>query len=123
MAAMRKGVVRAIAIISVLFFLRLCGLYPSLDIFPLRSSSRSSFSGGPANSTLGFGAVYAVSGRGSPRRDHLVQSANVTGIDLTIPEQPQWTDQDEANFRAGGDAEMSRGSVFAWLAHDFVLKK
>lgn len=118
MAAMRKGVVRAVAIISVILFLRLCGLYPSADVFPLRSSSSS-----PANSTLGFGAIFAVSGRGSPRRDHLIQSANVTGIDLTIPEQPQWTGKDEDEFRAVGEAKMSSGSVFAWLSHDFTLKK
>ncbi|KAF1808864.1 hypothetical protein P152DRAFT_404563 [Eremomyces bilateralis CBS 781.70] len=86
----------------------------------------SSFSSlGPANSTLGFGAVYVVSGLNSPRRFGLVQAANVTGIDLTIPTQPIWTDHDERKFYEDGFGNITTttGSIRAWLAHDSVLQE
>ncbi|OJD35610.1 glycosyltransferase family 25 protein [Diplodia corticola] len=79
---------------------------------------------GPANSTLGFGAVYAVSATDSPRRARLIQAANVTEIDLTIPTLPQWTDDDEARFRDGlkeQDRGAGHGSIMAWFSHLHIL--
>lgn len=78
---------------------------------------------GAANSTLGFGAVYVVSGPNSPRRPHIIQAANVTGIDLTIPNQPSWTTDDVRTFYEGGDVASTKGSVYAWFAHDRVLQE
>lgn len=78
----------------------------------------------PANSTLGFGAVYAVSATNSPRRTRLIQAANVTEINLTIPSLPQWTADDETNFRAGlkeQDRDAGHGSIMAWLSHIHIL--
>ncbi|OCK80939.1 glycosyltransferase family 25 protein [Lepidopterella palustris CBS 459.81] len=79
----------------------------------------------PANSTLGFGAILVVSSPNvdADRRYNIIQAANVTELDLTIPLQPEWTDKDEAEFRKGGTAEMGKGSVFAWLAHIHVLQE
>ncbi|GME50029.1 glycosyltransferase family 25 protein [Neofusicoccum parvum] len=80
---------------------------------------------GPANATLGFGAIIVVSGPGSPRRSKIIQAANVTEIDLTIPEQPEWTDAHLQNFTDAmkwGGRETGRGSQLAWLSHDFALK-
>ncbi|GAB7351511.1 hypothetical protein MBLNU459_g2154t1 [Dothideomycetes sp. NU459] len=89
------------------------------------STSIKSFSAthiAPANSTLGFGALYVVSGPGSPRRDGLVQSANVSELRLTIPELPAWTDAQVMAFR-GSDTRttITNGSVRAWLSHNLIL--
>ncbi|EKG17971.1 hypothetical protein MPH_04779 [Macrophomina phaseolina MS6] len=80
---------------------------------------------GPANATLGFGAVIVVSGPGSPRRAKIIQASNVTEISLTIPEQPEWTDQHLQNFTDAmkwGGRDTGRGSALAWLSHDHALK-
>ena len=75
----------------------------------------------PANSTLGFGAVVVVSKKGSERRHALVQAANVTDVQLTIPEQPQWTDDDIQSF-VNGEENAPRGSILAWLGHHNALR-
>lgn len=75
----------------------------------------------PANRTLGFGAVAVVSREGSKRRHALVQAANVTSIDLTIPKQPQWTEGDLQRF-IDGQENAQRGSLLAWLGHRNVLQ-
>jgi len=78
----------------------------------------------PANATLGFGAVYVVSGPDSPRREGLVESANVTELHLTIPRLPSWTDEQVADFRDQDNPEKStilNGSIKAWLSHNMVL--
>ena len=76
------------------------------------------------NGTLGFGGLYAVSGPGSPRRLRLQQAAAVTGLNITIPEQQTWTDQDVDNFRWPNreESEVKTGTVKAWLSHHVVLK-
>jgi hypothetical protein len=74
-----------------------------------------------ANSTLGFGAVVAVSREGSKRRHALVQAANVTNIDITIPKQPSWTEGDLQRFIDGQD-DAQRGSILAWLGHRNALQ-
>ncbi|KAF2140321.1 glycosyltransferase family 25 protein [Aplosporella prunicola CBS 121167] len=70
----------------------------------------------PANATLGFGAVLAVSRAASPRRHHLLFAANLTGIDITIPDQPVWSDRQVAAFRAH-NSTITRGSALAWMGH------
>lgn len=47
----------------------------------------------PANSTLGFGAIIAVSHSQSPRRASLLWAAYLTNIDIVIPSQPDWTER------------------------------
>lgn len=75
----------------------------------------------PANRTLGFGAVVVVSSNGSDRRHSLVQAANVTDFDLTIPQQPDWTEGDVQRFINGQD-NVQRGSILAWLGHHNALR-
>lgn len=76
------------------------------------------------NATLGFGAVYAVSGPGSPRRSRLEQAAAVTGLDLKIPDQPAWTDEDVDHFRwhNKSESQVLVGTVKAWLSHHVILR-
>ncbi|KAG9193217.1 hypothetical protein G6011_03252 [Alternaria panax] len=45
----------------------------------------------PANSTLGFGAILAVSHANSPRQQSLLWAANLTDIVIVIPAQKEWT--------------------------------
>ncbi|KAF2143491.1 glycosyltransferase family 25 protein [Aplosporella prunicola CBS 121167] len=74
----------------------------------------------PANATLGFGAVLAVSGPDSPRRSALLQAANVTGLELTVPDQPRWTEEHVDAFNKAlepTEQGTGRGSVFSWLSH------
>lgn len=77
-----------------------------------------------ANATLGFGAIYVVSGPGSPRRGRLQEAAAVTEVDLTIPEQTQWSDEDVADFRIEDEngSDVGEGSIKAWLSHRLVLE-
>lgn len=71
----------------------------------------------PANATLGFGAVVAVSHSTSPRRRALVFAANMTSIDLTIPDQPVWTDADLEAFHSPKGSRIKKGSALAWMGH------
>lgn len=75
----------------------------------------------PANRTLGFGAVVVVSKDASARRHSLVQAANVTDFDVTIPQQPDWTEGDVQRFINGQD-RVQRGSILAWLGHHNALR-
>ncbi|KAF2702986.1 glycosyltransferase family 25 protein, partial [Pleomassaria siparia CBS 279.74] len=81
-----------------------------------------------ANSTLGFGAILAVSHETSPRRASLVYAANLTGLDIAIPAQPKWTDEDVQTFMVGEEEErgsksrISRGSALAWMGHLNALR-
>jgi len=76
----------------------------------------------PANSTLGFGAVVAVSRATSPRQESLILAANITEIDVTIPSQPSWTDADLMTIVADHGSQITRGSALAWLGHLNVLR-
>lgn len=76
----------------------------------------------PTNATLGFGAVVVVSKADSPRRHALLQAANVTEIELTIPAQPVWTEDDVNNFKNGPESKMGHGSIYAWLGHHNALR-
>ncbi|KAL6711452.1 hypothetical protein ACN47E_004386 [Coniothyrium glycines] len=75
----------------------------------------------PANRTLGFGAVLAVSKGGSGRRHSLLQAANVTDFDITIPKQPDWTEGQVHTF-INGQTGAQRGSILAWLGHRNALR-
>lgn len=61
--------------------------------------------------------MVAVSREQSPRREGLLLAANITEIDITIPQQPAWTDADVTKLRAEKDSRISRGSALAWLGH------
>ncbi|KAF2403032.1 hypothetical protein EJ06DRAFT_554569 [Trichodelitschia bisporula] len=76
----------------------------------------------PANATLGFSTILAVSKPNSPRQASLAIGANLTGIDIVIPSQPTWTDADIAAVRANNGSTISRGSALAWLGHLNALK-
>ncbi|QDS68839.1 hypothetical protein FKW77_007120 [Venturia effusa] len=77
---------------------------------------------GPANATLGFGGIIAVSKRDSHRRSSLLHAANLTGIDILIPDQPVWTDADVQSIKTKKMSVISRGSAMAWLGHLNALK-
>lgn len=74
-----------------------------------------------ANATLGFGAIVVVSRQKSTRRHALLQAANVTELDLTIPLQPVWTEKDVNNFKQP-KSKLNDGSVKAWLGHRNALQ-
>lgn len=95
--------------------------YTQLFSFFLRGGSADGFETSSSNSTLGFGRIYVVSQQGSPRRDSIVQAANVTELDLDIPLQPIWTEEDEDNFRLDRGSTIGKGSLLAWLGHLHVL--
>jgi hypothetical protein len=75
----------------------------------------------PANSTLGFGAVLVVSSEKS-RRENLLQAANVTEIELIVPEQPTWTHFDVDKFASTEVHDNEYGSLLAWMGHLHALK-
>lgn len=41
----------------------------------------------------------------------------MTGIDLTIPDQPAWTDADVEAFRSPEGSRIKKGSALAWMGH------
>ncbi|KAF2005727.1 glycosyltransferase family 25 protein [Amniculicola lignicola CBS 123094] len=108
-----------LALVFVVFIYRrdADGLYlqwsSSVEALPVKA---------PANRTLGFGAVVVVSKDESQRRHSLLQAANVTNIELTIPEQPEWTEGDLQRFRSGEAKGVQRGSLLAWLGHHNALQ-
>jgi len=108
----------------LLFALLVFALYVYLQTSESSSSSSFSFStkNSVANATLGFGSIYVVSGPGSPRRDGLIQSANVTELEFTIPSLPDWTDRQVKDFRDDSEKSVIKnGSIKAWLSHNVIL--
>ncbi|KAI9696152.1 MAG: hypothetical protein M1820_008293 [Bogoriella megaspora] len=75
-----------------------------------------------ANSTLGFGALVAVSKAESARREGLLFAANITGLDITIPDQKEWNDDDIMDLVTPEGSTMNRGSAMAWLGHLNALR-
>jgi hypothetical protein len=65
--------------------------------------------------------VVAVSKAGSERRHALVQAANVSDFDITIPAQPEWTEGDIQRF-INGQENTHKGSILAWLGHHNALQ-
>ena len=76
----------------------------------------------PANSTLGFGAILAVSHSSSPRRPSLLWAANLTDIEIVIPRQKEWGVGDVEGLKAKEGSSLSTGSAKAWLGHLEVLR-
>lgn len=76
----------------------------------------------PANATLGFGRIIAISTRTSHRRTSLSLSADLTGLEISIPDQPVWTDADLANFKSKKHSVIPKGSALAWMGHLNALK-
>lgn len=114
---MRYLVAAAIAVCLFLYWSTLSGRLAS----PFQ---RFNSHGIPAtNATLGFGRIFAVSKQGSPRLKGLIQAANVTDIDITVPIQPRWTLEDEENFRLPENSTLGRGSLLAWLGHLHALRE
>ncbi|EME82136.1 glycosyltransferase family 25 protein [Pseudocercospora fijiensis CIRAD86] len=107
------------AVISWLGFIAVIFFYahrpPFLSNFPIEKFTA-------ANSTLGFGAIAAVSRAASSRREGLIFAANITRVHLTIPEQPIWTEEDVAGLHAKYGSTMTHGSSLAWLGHLHALK-
>lgn len=94
-----------------------------LSLIPGGGGSDNGFAASSSNSTLGFGRIYVISKQGSPRRKGIIQAANVTGLQLSIPVQPIWTEDDERNFRLPEDSSIAKGSLLAWLGHIHALQQ
>jgi len=76
----------------------------------------------PANSTLGFGAILAVSHSSSPRRPSLLWAANLTDIEIVIFRQKEWGVGDVEKLKTKEGSSLSTGSAKAWLGHLEVLR-
>ncbi|KAK8218788.1 hypothetical protein IWZ01DRAFT_518113 [Phyllosticta capitalensis] len=86
---------------------------------------------GPANATLGFGAIYVVSTdddkrTSSRRRERMIQAANVSEIELQIPRGPKATNDDIDRFNVAmahtGHRLVGNGTALAWLSHIRALQ-
>jgi hypothetical protein len=51
-----------------------------------------------------------------------VLASNITEIDITIPVQPKWTEEEIQTIRADRDSRINRGSAMAWLGHLNALR-
>ncbi|KAH4216794.1 hypothetical protein HBI56_206510 [Parastagonospora nodorum] len=105
-------------LISVLTFVGLI-LVTIYILYPSFSGSGALL---PANSTLGFGTILAVSQAHSPRRSGLLWAANLTNLAIEIPDQPRWTEGDFQAFTAE-DSTISKGSAFACMGHLNALRR
>jgi hypothetical protein len=76
----------------------------------------------PANSTLGFGAILAISHTSSPRRESLLWAANLTDMEIVIPQQKEWQVSDVEGLKAKEGSSLSTGSAKAWLGHLEALR-
>ncbi|KAF2813133.1 uncharacterized protein BDZ99DRAFT_517419 [Mytilinidion resinicola] len=80
---------------------------------------------GAGNATLGFAALLAVAPPTAPpryrwRKDGLLKAAAYTGLNIQIPVQPVWTDEDTNAIIA--KHPMSKGGAMSWLGHLNALK-
>jgi hypothetical protein len=73
-------------------------------------------------STSQFGQIIAVSKKTSHRKASLQLSANLTGLKLSIPDQPIWTDEDVEKFKAKQWSKIKKGSALAWMGHLNALR-
>jgi hypothetical protein len=104
--------------LSTLITLLVLTLITIYILFPYHTQSQTLL---PANSTLGFGTILAVSHAHSPRRSSLLWAVNLTDLEIVIPDQPEWTEGDLQAFRAE-ESQISRGSALAWLGHLNALR-
>jgi len=112
--------VLAVFVFAALVLYRLC-FYPSSSTptwLPLPAQQPSDVDVYRTNATLGFGAIYVVSGNNSPRRHGLLQAANVTELEFTIPSQPTWPAATLARH-----PKLGKGSLMAWLGHLHTLRQ
>ncbi|KAJ4351347.1 uncharacterized protein N0V89_006687 [Didymosphaeria variabile] len=111
-------------LVGLVLTLLFCFYYKNTDGIYIRwtASTASKQAKLAANRTLGFGAVVVVSKEGSDRRHALMQQANVTDFDLTIPKQPHWTESDVQKFRNGQEDGVQHGSILAWMGHLNALR-
>ena len=66
--------------------------------------------------------MVTVSHATSPRREGLLWAAELTGVDVAIPDQPKWTETDLMAFRSKRGSQVDRGSALAWMGHVNALK-
>jgi hypothetical protein len=57
-----------------------------------------------------------------PRRASLLWTSNLTGIDIVIPDQPVWPEDDIEESKSTERSKISRGSALVWMDHLNVLK-
>ncbi|KAJ4347756.1 hypothetical protein N0V95_005158, partial [Ascochyta clinopodiicola] len=76
----------------------------------------------PANATLGFGTILAVSRPHSQRQASLLWAANLTSLSIRIPAQPAWTAADLRALHLDDASAISKGSAHAWLGHVHALE-
>ena len=75
-----------------------------------------------------FGAVIAIAPADSPRLPSLLEAANLTGIDIQVPTQPEWTEQSVDFWRTmeskshEGFVGASLGTTKGTLGHLNALK-
>jgi hypothetical protein len=105
----------ATLVVGALITYRLLFYTPDQTWLPVGSNSSGALF--RTNSTLGFGTIYVVSKENSPRRHNLLQAANITELDFTIPVQPKWTADD-----LDGHPNIGKGSLMAWLGHLHSLR-
>ena len=51
-----------------------------------------------------------------------MDAANLTDLDIVIPDQPIWTDEDVDTVMDKQYSIISKGSAMAWLGHMNALK-
>ncbi|KAI1772261.1 hypothetical protein F4818DRAFT_454124 [Hypoxylon cercidicola] len=80
----------------------------------------------PSNSTLGFERIVVVSSGSSWRVDGLTRAAELTGLDLDIPLQPNWSYEEVDKFRGltgqQPHSNLGRGQAKCWLGHLNALR-
>lgn len=116
----RRSILALTLVISTAYFLFHANTLLPFSLHSSRHPLKRSLV--PANATLGFGTILAVSHRQSPRRPALLWAANLTGLQITVPELPEWTDAELETFRAKDESTISKGSALAWLGHLHVLR-
>lgn len=52
----------------------------------------------------------------------MLLAANITELDIVIPPQPRWTDEDIAGIKTKSGSKLTRGSALAWLGHLNTLR-
>ncbi|KAI1143141.1 glycosyltransferase family 25 protein [Hypoxylon sp. FL0543] len=122
---------KRILILAVVGLLVILGLLQSrYDVYRPLHNPESFVSRSPrelaANSTLGFQKLLALSSKPSWRTRGLEAAANLTGLEFTIPPQPQNSDELVKAFQKVGEDKGAKapafGSAKAWLSHVDLLK-
>ncbi|KAL1311419.1 hypothetical protein AAFC00_001581 [Neodothiora populina] len=116
----RRVAVSSVSVVAVLLFLVLWHNYEFQPSFlPKQLSEYDDASA--ANSTLGFQAILALSQGTKWRVDGIKAASSISGITVTIPNQPGWSEDFIKAFEAFGPVE-AHGAAMAWLGHLDLLK-